>query len=306
MQVVEPFRLSEAHIVSSNVTIDDHEEWDGVTTYASGDRVYRGLSVYESLQAGNTNHDPAAPASSAWWVRVGAVNWWRPFDESLEQQSENPDLIEYVFQIPDHIDTVAIFSASGSHIEITVVDPNDVEIYSSRRDLVVVKDSPYGNWGYYFFPLVYSSFGMFADLPAYLGCKIRVRIEATGGTAKVGEIILGVNHMLGETTTGTEPGTQDFSIKERNDFGNILIVERGFVDNVTFEFAFDTIEVARIRRLLINLRARLAVYHAGGEGDSKLGLIVPGFWNDFSLPLSTNISFGTLTAESLLSYVEIT
>jgi hypothetical protein len=39
---------------------------------------------------------------------------------------------------------------------------------------------------------------------------------------------------------------------------------------------------------------------SGGDGADQYGVTIPGFYKDFSVPLTTNVSFGSLEVESLI------
>lgn len=80
MNIIEPVRITPAMLISSNVPEDDHPDWDAGTTYGNGDRVIRSHRIFESVQGGNTGHNPAADDVGEWWVEVSATNRWRAFD----------------------------------------------------------------------------------------------------------------------------------------------------------------------------------------------------------------------------------
>lgn len=76
MRVIPPVTVTAALLTSSTLIETTPSAYNAGTTYAAGDLVYVGtvglaLTVYESLQAGNTGHTPAS--SPSWWEDVGEV-----------------------------------------------------------------------------------------------------------------------------------------------------------------------------------------------------------------------------------------
>ncbi|RLL62804.1 hypothetical protein DYS74_15840, partial [Sinirhodobacter hankyongi] len=113
-----------------------------------------------------------------------------------------------------------------------------------------------------------------------------------------GQIVLGRAQVLGETLVDTEIGIEDFSVKERDAFGNFTIVPRPYSDGTKFRFSFPTGDARRIRKILARVRATPAVYYAGDE-TSQFGTTVYGYFQNFWIPLTTSVSFGSLEVEGL-------
>lgn len=74
VKLIRPSAVTDAVLISSNVVETAPAAYNGATTYAAGVSVSvsgagKSLTVYVSLQAGNTGNAPAS--SPAWWERTG-------------------------------------------------------------------------------------------------------------------------------------------------------------------------------------------------------------------------------------------
>lgn len=76
MKIVPPITITDAMLVSANVSEGPAADYNAGTTYAAGD-VVSGVTAnslkiqYASLQGGNLNHTPGASGSEAWWRAIG-------------------------------------------------------------------------------------------------------------------------------------------------------------------------------------------------------------------------------------------
>jgi hypothetical protein len=294
---MEPVTVAEANMVSSNVPETDHAAWSSATTYALADRVIRNHRVYESVQAGNTNHDPLTDTTSTWWLNVSATNRWKAFDGGLSDPVMQAGDIVYTLSFSKTADCVAIFGLDAAEVQLKVTDPVEGVIHDETYPLIS-SEEVHDGWTYCFAPFTFSTDLMVRSLPIYSGCDLEVTVSSTG-TTKVGEILIGDDHYIGKTLVDTAIGLQDYSVKERDAWGAMQIVERGFTRTVDYRFAFDTSDARRIQRIMSRIRARVAVF-SGGDGADQYGVTIPGFYKDFSVPLTSNVSFGSLEVESLI------
>lgn len=87
---------------------------------------------------------------------------------------------------------------------------------------------------------------------------------------------------IGQCCYGSEVGLKDYSRKERDEFGDITLIQRGYTDVVTFKVEIATADAAVVRNLLASLRAVKATY----TGTAVLSVLtVEGYLNDFSITL---------------------
>ncbi|MGB1215636.1 MAG: hypothetical protein ACPG4X_19860 [Pikeienuella sp.] len=301
MKIIRPLSVTDSVLTDSNLTEADYSAWNSGTTYAVSDRVIvvSTHSIYESVLGSNLNNDPTTD-DGTYWVRVGATNKWKPFDQSINDGASNTGTITYELTLgsSDIVNAVAFFNVSADTIQVVMTDTTDGEVYNttvSMNDNSTVVD-----WYAYFFePIVTLTEYVLTDLPAYAGTVIDITFDAGSNTAQAGEIVPGFQQVLGLTLTGTRAGIRDFSTKTRDAYGNALIVERAFSRTVDFQFALDTLAASQIINRLSALRATPIVYF--GVDDQAYATLVYGFYQDFEIDLRTNVkSFCTLTIEGLV------
>lgn len=297
MYVMEPIQIDETNFIASNLPETEYSAWSPATTYTLAARVIRNHAVWQSAQGSNLNHDPSLD-DGTWWVRVQATNRWRAFDGVISDPATNAEGITYQLQFDRTIDSIVFFEVNAGSIDITITDPIDGVIYDATYSLASSSGEVIDAWTYFFTPITAQTTLTAEWLPGWAGCTIDISINSSG-TTSVGEIFFGSREQLGETLVDTEVGFRDYSTKSRDEFGNAFVVPRDFTKIVNYKFSFPTYDIDRIMRLLTRLRAVPAVY-TGGAGTDRYSLAVAGFFQDFTVPLTTTLSFGSLEVESLV------
>ena len=93
----------------------------------------------------------------------------------------------------------------------------------------------------------------------------------------------GSTYTIGFVAYGTELGIKDYSRKDRDEFGAITIIERGFSRLVKYKIECPQEDVEKVQEVLAYCRAKKAVYT--GHPD-RPELTVEGVLENFSIPLS--------------------
>ncbi|WP_420023831.1 hypothetical protein ACN9JG_06845 [Cereibacter azotoformans] len=149
MRIILPTPVTPAALLASNIPEDDHPAWGAAVTYARGARVVAGHGVWESVADGNTGHDPVGDALGAWWLRIGATNRWRAFDERIGGQTVGGPTITYSIRLPRTLNRIAFFNLDASSLRVTVTTPAGATIHDRTVDLVA--RDPVGTfWEYVF------------------------------------------------------------------------------------------------------------------------------------------------------------
>lgn len=298
MKLIEPKEITLGELISSTVPLDDFTYWDVAVEYDSGDRVAINGDpkiVYESSSSANTGNPPESD-DGTFWIEVGASNRWKAFDKFLADPVVHDDDIEYTFVLNGSISSIALFGLVAGEVTVKIYDPSDVLVFQKTTELTDTTDII--DWySFYTFEGDYDQEVLIPDLPAYAGNKLIVTISGATGT-EVGQIVAGKVWTIGETLANTEIGIQDFSFKERDEFGRATIVERDSFDTVDFNFVVNTKDVRRVKRLLNRLRATPCVYYIS-EDSISLGAFVYGYFPEFRIPLTVSVSFATLQVEGL-------
>lgn len=300
MQIIKPVTVTDSILTSSNVTENDYAEWASGTTYATGDKVIvlSTHSVYESLVDSNLGNDPTTDDGTN-WLRLGATNRWKAFDQKISDQVSNTTTIQYNLSDPNsNVTAVALFGLVGISANVTVTDDIEGEVYNQTISLIDNRNIV--DWYTYFFEeQVQRETAQFLNIPPYLDSDVEVTVTAaTGDTAKLGQLVLGFLGEIGATTYGTSISIEDFSRKETDAFGNFIVVERAYAQLADFDIQFPTANARKIQRTLAEYRATPIVWI--GSEDTAYGTTLYGFYRRFDLTLETpSISFGAIEVEGL-------
>lgn len=299
MQAIEPLTITDSILTSSTIPEDDYTEWSAGTTYSLGDRVIvvSVHKVYESAINSNTGNNPVTDDGTK-WIEVGATNRWKAFDQKISDPATRADSIQYVFTTTnDIVNSLAFFGLKADTVQITMV-VSSTTVYDETYQLLDTTNVV--DWYTYFFEPATDKDQelLVVDLPSYAAAQITVNIVDTGNTVEVGQIVLGGLVPLGRTGYGTTIGIEDFSRKDRDTFGNSIIIERAFAQTADFEVEINTQDARRVQRFLSTYRATPIVWI--GNQDPNYGLIVYGFYTQFSINLATpSVSYATLEVEGL-------
>tara|TARA_R110000824_G_scaffold327605_1_gene514463 strand:- start:2195 stop:3097 length:903 start_codon:yes stop_codon:yes gene_type:complete len=299
MQAIDPLTITDSLFLSSNLAEDDYAAWSAGTTYALGTRVIvvSVHKVYESASSGNTGNDPTTDTTGTNWIEVGATNKWKAFDQHISDPATNANTIQYVISSGTTIiSSLAFFGLSADSVQIQVSYAS-TEVYNKTFQLL--DTSPVVDWYTYFFLRITKLQELLVvDLPSYTDATVTITITDTGEVVKVGQVVLGGLVTLGRTGYGSSIGIEDYSRKERDTFGNPIILERAFAQKANYEVSILTADARRVQRFLSDYRAKPIVWI--GNQDPTYGLIVYGFYTQFSINLSTySTSYSTIEVEGL-------
>lgn len=301
MQAIEPLTITDSIFTSSTIPENDYAAWASGTTYSIGDRVIvvSVHKVYESAINSNTGNNPVTDDGTK-WIEVGATNRWKAFDQKISDPATRADSIQYVLTTTnDIINSLAFFGLKADTVQIIVEETSSsTEVYNQTFELLDTTNVV--DWYTYFFePATQKDEELLVvDLPSYSAVEVTINIVDTGNTVEVGQIVLGKLTPLGRTGYGTTIGIEDFSRKERDTFGNAVIIERAFAQTADFEVEISTQDARRVQRFLSLYRATPIVWI--GNQDPSYGLIIYGFYTQFTINLSTpSVSYATLEVEGL-------
>lgn len=290
MKYVKPVEITDT-VLTSNVPDGDYPDWVA-GAYNQGDRVVVGLVIYEALA--NTTDEPVYGSSLSvpTWLRLGYINRWRMFTNASDSKTTNLNSISVDLDTGQLITTVAVLGCEGQDITVTVTDPVDGIVYQETR---LLQDIGVSNWWEYYFT-DYSDIDdvVFSDLPPNPAATITVTVQAvTGENAQVGLLVVGNPKDLGVTVYGTTVGSQNFSVRERDGFGNLTITPRRSIDIVNYDVKVSTSQVAFVKRELQSV-ANTPTLFIGNE--SFEATIIYGVVEDFRENISTP-SISDLTVE---------
>lgn len=120
-------------------------------------------------------------------------------------------------------------------------------------------------------------------------------VDSTGNT-KCGRLTIGRQQLFGETNHGSNIGIDDFSKKERDTFGNPVIIQRNYAKRGNFNTTILTADSSAIEQTLALLRTTPSAFIASVSIPAS---IIYGFYNDFNIILAPNKSVLTMEIEGL-------
>jgi hypothetical protein len=301
MRIIKPVTITDSNLTSSTVPENDYSAWSSVTTYALGDNVISTTThkIYESAQGSNLNNDPTTD-DGTWWIEVSATNRWKAFDQKVTDQVTQATSLQYVIDTTDElINSLAFFNLDAAEVQVQLEDATDGEYYNETFDLI---DNSYViDWYTYFFePNRKLPELLLTDLSPYVDPTVTITISETGSTAEVGQIIVGRFLDLGITQYNTSVSIEDFSRKERDTFGNPIIVQRAFAQRAEYDVSILTGDARRVQSILSEVRTTPVVWFAGPDTE-QYGTTIYGYYIDFDINLATpSRSYATIEVEGLI------
>jgi hypothetical protein len=244
------------------------------------------------------------PRGNANWIDVGATNRWKPFDGSVTSKVEKTTSISYVIDVTGRADSIAVLNSIGSSsVDILVEDPAQsfADIYTQTYALntrfgYVPRDIFWHN--YFFTPIISKQAFADFDLPATQNPRVTITLSGTtGNTLQIGAIVVGRSTTIGTTQYNPSFSIADYSVKNKNDQGEISIVERPYADRADYTISLANSGVDGVKQILTKLRATSAVYVGSTLFDASITF---GFYNDFSVQIpGPSHSVCTITVEGL-------
>lgn len=293
--IVAPVEFTDANLVASNVP-EDEPVWSSSVTYEKDDRVRVGHMLYQSTIDGNTNRNPLTDIES--WAEVGPSNRWAALDGSTSSKTYQATLITYQFKFGRAVTSLHVLDTTAvNSIRVYVVDPVYGTVYDNAESMGWVPRQV--GWWEWFFGQRASKHSASFDLPTFPNAEIYVEIN---GTADMGVGVIAAGNIerysLGMgARTGSSVGIQDFSRKERNDFGDSTLVKRNFAKRGSFTMMVKAGEVDSLIRRMEEIRATPCLFIASYRYDATR---IFGFYKDFDLIIEYyNYSIFQITIEGL-------
>lgn len=295
MIIVNPVVISPAMIVSSNAAVSTRATWNSATAYVIGNEVYYNYKDWLAIAA-STNVAPGTDSTK--WIEIGASNRYAMFDSVINNVTTATSPLDVTVDPGSVVNAVSLFQVTASTVQVQVIDPSEGIVYDSTKDM---QDTTFVlDWYSYFFePVSYKTDVTFIDMPAYGSATIRIVANAgAGNNAVIGEAVIGRQRALGVTNFNTSVSIQDYSRKERDQFGNVLVVERQFAKLADYDVTLETSAVNLVQQSLADIRTTPTVF----IGDpNRPETIIYGFYRNFNIVLSTpSVSDCTIEVEGLI------
>lgn len=281
LRILNPLSVNDITLTSSSVAENDYAAWNAATAYAVGDRVIRTSThrIYERLIAGTTATAPENDAAN--WLNVSATNRWKMFDNIVSSQTVSASSIVVTLTPGTIHNAVALIDVVATSVRIKQTNTTDGVVY----DKTISMQSPPSRpdwWTYFFEPIYAKQTALALDMPTYgAGTTIEITIANTGGNAACGVLLMGTSLPIGEfgVQRGAQVGITDYSRKERNAFGEAIVVERAWNKRSVMELLVPNNQIDAMQSLFANIRAVPTLWVGSDEFES---LAIYGFYKDFA------------------------
>lgn len=246
MKLIRPITITPA-MVTANNAVDADPAWAVDDTYAADARVTHERRIYKSLQADNTGHPPGDTDSVAWWSDQGSANSWAMFDAEVGTRSTRAESLSITVS-GVAADTVGLLDAQGQEVVCTV--EFDGQVVCSKT-VSLWDTSIIGDWAEYFFNQPeYKTELVLDGYPKVPGLTITLTINAPGGVAGLGMVVMGRELAIGDELVGLARDGIDYSNVEFDSFGALSLGKRSYVRKLTTQVLLNNRDLDRILRRL--------------------------------------------------------
>ena len=299
MKVIKSQAVTDTTLTTTDVPENDYAAWLVGTTYAAAARVIVTTpnihNIYESVQGANTGNDPVTD-DGTWWTRVSSTNRWKMFNDVVQEQTTQADVIDVSITPAAVTTALAAINVDCATITVTMTDPIEGVIYDETFPMTSY--SGITNWYDYFFTAINRKKELSVlGLPPYSAAVIDVTFNDSGETAKVGALVLGTSATIGDSQYGASFGIIDYSTKEVDAQGKTTITAGTYSDEADIDVVIETGRFAEVKKILTDLRTTPSVWIAE---DNTEGTIIYGYYREFDVLLTGPVvSMCTLSIEGL-------
>lgn len=227
-------------------------------TYTKGSRVIDPVAhlIYESQADGNVGKSLTTGTA---WLEIGPTAYWAPFDRLRNTQAIAPVDIVYTLEMGVRTTTIAVIGLDAHSVEIAMTVAG-AEIYKVTTKLSTRVTR---SWRDYFYgEFKFRKNVQYYNLPPVRNGRITISVRKTSGMRAVGGIVVGNAIYLGETQWNPVSDHQNFSVIDRDKWGNITLDPRRSVPRVREEIWFDKALTRRIMDVRDMLNGVPAIWSA--------------------------------------------
>lgn len=274
-----------------------YQEWANATAYAVGDRV-QVTSAHKVFQAAaaHSGKNPLTDTTGA-WIEVGATNRWAMFDQVVGTQTAVPESLVVSLKPGGRFDSLAMDNVTAASVQVVVTTAAGAIVYDRTVDMISTVGIT-NLWAWFTEPVDRSTTVLLTDLPAYSGATVTITLNEPAGEAGCGICVLGLSRTIGKTRYGASVGAQDYSRKERDQFGGYSFVERAYSKRANFTVLVENVSLDAIAALLTEYRAKPIFYIGASEYGLTSGYGVLKDWAvEIAYPTHSEL---TIEAESLI------
>lgn len=298
MRVIKSIETTDAILTYSNIDEDEHPLWVSGTSYTASDKVIYEHKIYERIVTGAGTTPPDLDQVN--WLDLGATNRYRMFDNIISSVSSRTGGIEFELTPNQVVNSIALLNVNASTVRVVMTDPVDGVVYDETRELRSSSEV-IDYFSYFFAPIVSLSdlnTAVFLDLPSRPTATITVYISSGAALVEVGEVVYGIQSIIGRTNYSTSIGIKSYSRKEVDEFGKVTVVKRKNSKYAEYDVDIDNPNLAFVQRLFQDIDSVPCVFIGNPDMEE---LIVYGFYSDFKATIAfPTVSKCTLRVEGLI------
>lgn len=298
MRVIKSVVTTDTILTSSNIPEDEYPAWVSGTSYTALDKVIYEHKIYERIVTGAGTTTPDLDQAN--WLDSGYTNRYRMFDNIISSVSSRTGGIEFTLTPNQVINGIALLNVNASTVRVVMNDPIEGVVYDRTKELRS-SSNVIDYYSYFFAPLINLGdldTAIFLDLPNKPTATITVYVSSGVGLVEVGEVVYGVQSIVGRTNYGTAIGITSYSRKDTDEFGKVTVVKRKNSKYADYDIDIDNTNLAFVQRLFQDIDSVPCVFIGNPEMEE---LIVYGFYKDFKATISfPTVSKCTLRVEGLV------
>lgn len=298
MRVIKSIETTDAILTYSNILEDEYPLWEDDTSYLAGSKVIYSHHIYERTVG---EFPPTTPdLDLANWSDLGATNKYRMFDNIISSVSSRTGGIQFTLTPNQIVNSIALLNVNASTVRVVMNDPVEGVVYDQTRELR--SSSEVTDYFSYFFATLVSptdlNTAVFLDLPSKPTATITVYISSGEALVEVGEVVYGIQSIIGRTNYGTSIGIKSYSRKDIDEFGKVTVVKRKNSKYCEYDVDIDNTNLVFVQRLFQDIDSVPCVFIGNPDMEE---LIVYGFYSDFKSTISfPTVSKCTLRVEGLI------
>ena len=234
------------------------------------------------------------------WLDLCATNRYRMFDNIISSVSSRKGGIQFTLTPNQVVNSIALLNVNATTVRVVMTDPIEGVVYDHTKELRI-SNGITDYFSYFFVPLATLSdldTAVFLDLPSKPAANITVYISSGKGFVEVGEVVYGVQSVIGRTNYGTSIGIKSYSRKDVDEFGKVTVVKRKNSKYCEYDVDIDNTDLAYVQRLFQDIDSVPCLFVGNPDMEE---LIVYGFYSDFKSTISfPTVSKCTLRVEGLI------
>lgn len=239
---------------------------------------------YESLAGSNVGNPPAV--SPDFWADIGPTNKWAMLDLLRNTGTSSGSPLTVVLTPGERINSVALVGLVADSISVSATSVGGGgSVYSASVDLSIREVLDW--YDHFFTEFTFRPSVVLTDLPPYSDIVVTITITRASGNAVCGGAVLGNSVYIGEAINDAESDALNFSVIDRDDFGNAVLVPRRTIPAVNVNVRAESSNVNKIRALRTALNAVPAIWSGLDDQDSDYfeAVLILGIYRRFTINL---------------------